>query len=84
MEQGEEQNVATPTEFQQIGSELQDLIMRGVPPSLQQRTTARVDVGQEGDKVFGGAFEGDDAEPSFLDGVSTAIPSVEVRCGMYP
>lgn len=38
-----------------------------------------VDREGERDRGVGGAFEGDEAEPSFLEGVSTAVPRVEVR-----
>lgn len=65
-------------DLQQIQAQLADLMAGGVPDSLEQRPML-VDASQEEREELGGAFEGGEGEPSFLDDVSTAVPSVEVR-----
>lgn len=79
MGEGKKARASTCPIFQQLGGELAELVRRGIPNSLQQRRAVLVDAGEEGGQGMGGAFQGGDAEPSFLDDVSTAVPRVEVR-----
>lgn len=70
---------AASTAFEQTGEELTDLVLRGIPDSLQQRKAMLKDAATEENGGMGGAFEGDDAELSFFGGVTTAVPRVEVK-----
>lgn len=60
-----------------LEAELNALVLGGIPDTLLQNRAA-VSEAAGVRQGTGGAFEGGDAEPKFLDAVRTAVPSVEV------
>lgn len=64
--------------YDELVGELANLVLQGIPTTLQQNT-AVADEGKGEDEQMGGAFEGGNEELVLLEDISTAVPHVEVR-----